>query len=109
MNVRTITVSQLEADDDNALLDRFKKKFNIVHDAEVARILGCSRGLLPDIRNPEKPRKLTPLQKLRIYDHLGYAWARNALIALFPEKLAEDMRRWDNERTKRNLGVRVKV
>jgi hypothetical protein len=89
--------------DDNALLDRLKETFGIEHDADVARMIGCARQALSDIRSPNSSRKLTPYQKLCIYDRLGYAWARDALIALFPEKTSAAMRRWDNERTLKNL------
>jgi hypothetical protein len=89
--------------DDNALLDHLKETFGIEHDADIAKMIGCARQILSDIRSPNSPRKLTPYQKLCIYDRLGYAWARDAMIALFPEKISAVMRHWDNERTLNNL------
>lgn len=37
------------------------------------------------------------------FNHLGYAWARDALMAAFPEAVREELRKSDNERTHANV------
>ncbi|WP_126448207.1 hypothetical protein [Sulfuricystis multivorans] len=103
-----------ELERDIALMDRVKEKFGLKSDSELARMIGVHKSVLSEIRScaknvangntPEgKARTLTALQRLRAFNHLGYAWARDALMAAFPEAVREELRKNDNERTHANM------
>ena len=103
-----------ELERDIALMDRVKEKFGMKQDRDLAELLGVNKSILSEIRSyaksvatgnaPEgKHRCLTPLQRLKAFNHLGYAWARDALIAIFPENLQNDLLKIDNERTRAHV------
>ncbi len=103
-----------ELERDIALMDRVKEKFELKSDSGLARMIGAHKSVLSEIRSyaksvangntPEgKARTLTALQRLRAFNHLGYAWARDALMAAFPEAVREELRKSDNERTHANV------
>lgn len=103
-----------ELERDLALIERVKLKFNIF-DKEVAGWLGVSKSVISEIRSYGKaverreadglkpPRSLTALQRLRAFDRLGYAWARDALMTAFPDEVKEDLIKIDNERAQANF------
>lgn len=103
-----------ELERDIALMDRVKEKFDLKSDRELAEMIGAHKSVLSEIRSyakgvasgtpPEgKARALTALQRLRAFDHLGYAWARDALMAAFPDAVREALVKSDNERTKAHV------
>ena len=112
-----------ELERDLALMDRVKLKFNLPSDKELAKWLGVNKTIISGIRAyaktveqmqnesgattvsdlPPPPRSLTSLQRLRAFDRLGYAWARDALMTAFPDSVREDLRKIDNERAKANF------
>lgn len=104
-----------ELERDLALLDRVREKFSLPSDSEVALWLGVSKSVLSEIRSYAKsveqngedgrspPRSLTALQRLRAFDRLGYAWARDALMTAFPDAVKDDLLKIDNERAQANF------
>ncbi len=52
-----------------------------------------------------QPRMLTGFQRLRCFDRLGYAWARDALLAAFPTAYREELLKSDNERIESREGA----
>lgn len=108
-----------ELERDLALMDRVKLKFGIKSDRELADWLGANKSVISEIRRYAKeqakyklgqwvgevkppPRSLTALQRLRAFDRLGYAWARDALMTAFPDSVREDLLEIDNERSRAN-------
>jgi hypothetical protein len=91
-----------ELERDLELLDRVKAKFDIKSERQLAEFLDINKTTLSEIRSELNPkgRKLTALQRLRAFNHLGYAWARDALMAIFPDDWRDDLLKSDNERTK---------
>ncbi len=99
-----------ELERDIALIDRVKDKFGIKNDKDVCAYLHIHRSVLSEIRShyakelaEEKDfgkgkRTLTPWQRLIAFDHLGYAWARDAAMMLFPEDMRDELLRRDNAR-----------
>lgn len=107
-----------ELERDIALMDRVKEKFDMKSDRELADMLVANKTVLSEIRSNAKavangfelvgkPRALTALQRLRAFDRLGYAWARDALMAAFPDSVREELVKSDNERTKAHLSAEV--
>ena len=105
-----------ELERDIVLMDRVKEKFNLKHDRELAEMLGANRTVLSEIRSyakavangqeqDAKPRALTSLQRLRAFDRLGYAWARDALMMAFPNAVREELVKSDNDRTKAHVNA----
>lgn len=100
---------------DLALMDRVKEKFSIGSDRELAEWLGVNKGVISEIRRyskmvdqgesdgTEPPRSLTALQRLRAFDRLGYAWARDALMTAFPDMVKNDLLKIDNERARAKM------
>jgi hypothetical protein len=86
---------------DKELLSTLREAFGFKCDQDVALILGCPRQHVGQIN--KGVRSLTAYQKLVIYDRMGYAWARDAILALFPDKTTERLRELDNERTRKNI------
>lgn len=103
-----------ELERDVALIDRVKEKFGVKNDKDICAYLHIHKSVLSEIRGQyakeqaakpgradfgkAKPRLLTPWQRLVAFDHLGYAWARDAAMMLFPEDMREELLRRDNER-----------
>ncbi|TXT28327.1 MAG: hypothetical protein FD131_3192 [Rhodocyclaceae bacterium] len=107
-----------ELERDIALMDRVKEKFDMKSDRELSDMLGANKTVLSEIRSNAKavangvelggkPRALTALQRLRAFDRLGYAWARDALMAAFPDSVREELVKSDNERTKAHVAADV--
>lgn len=104
-----------ELERDLALIDRVKEKFTLPSDKEVADWLGVHKSVISEIRSYAKavanskgegrtpPRSLTALQRLRAFDRLGYAWARDALMTAFPDAVKDDLLKIDNERAQANF------
>ena len=104
-----------ELERDLALIDRVREKFTLPSDKEVADWLGVSKSVISEIRSYAKsvvqsreegrgpPRSLTALQRLRAFDRLGYAWARDALMTAFPDAVKDDLIKIDNERAQANF------
>ena len=104
-----------ELERDLALIDRVKEKFNLPSDKDVADWLGVHKSVISEIRTYAKsldnitddrrapPRSLTALQRLRAFDRLGYAWARDALMTAFPDAVKDDLLKIDNERAQANF------
>ena len=103
----TINTSQIERD--NALLDGVKEKFEIQSERELGEFLGIGKTTLADVRAygkqvkaggavTVKPRTLTAAQRLHAFDHIGYAWTRDAVMWLFPEALSRELEHEYNER-----------
>lgn len=83
---------------DNDLLDLVKRHFDLPNDFQLSKRIGIDDGNLSKIRSGERP--LSPIAKLKCYDVLGYVWAREAMLFLFPEDTASKVRESDNARTK---------
>src|SRR5574338_121854 len=115
-----------ELERDIALVDRVKEKFGIKSEGALADFIGMNKSVLADVRSHAKAeaisralakekglepqpagkvRTLTALQRLRCFNHLGYAWAREALIAAFPEAVRAELLDCDNERTRANVAA----
>ena len=106
---------------DIALVDRLKDKFGFKSDKEVAAMLKMDHTSLSAVRRcarqveesggelTGKERMLTTLQRLRGFDRLGYAWARQSLFVLFPDELAHELVQKDNERTLATLEAEQKA
>lgn len=104
-----------ELERDLALIDRVREKFTLPSDKDVADWLGVSKSVISEIRSYAKsveqgkvegqtpPRSLTALQRLRAFDRLGYAWARDALMTAFPDAVKDDLLKIDNERAQANF------
>ena len=104
-----------ELERDLALIDRVKDKFNLPSDKEVADWLWVHKSVISEIRSYAKavatgkdegrspPRSLTAVQRLRAFDRLGYAWARDALMTAFPDAVKDDLIKIDNERAQANF------
>lgn len=78
------------------LIDAFKRKFNLDSETDVAVILDVSTSVLGQWRTSHRPMPVSV--KFRLLDHLGYAWARDALAFFVPEDvhatlIADDMER----------------
>ena len=103
-----------ELERDIALMDRVKEKLAITSDAKLAVYIGANKSVLSEIRSYAKavasgqpyegrPRTLTGFQRLRGFDRLGYAWARDALLAAFPTAYRDELLKSDNERIESQL------
>ena len=101
---------------DVALMDRVKEKYGAKSDLRLAELIGANKTVLSEIRSyakavasgktyEGKPRMLTGFQRLRCFDRLGYAWARDALLAAFPTAYREELLKSDNERIESRLGA----
>ena len=101
---------------DVALMDRVKEKYGAKSDLRLAELIGANKTVLSEIRSyakavasgkayEGKPRTLTAFQRLRGFDRLGYAWARDALLAAFPTAYREELLNSDNERIESREGA----
>ena len=101
---------------DVALMDRVKEKYGAKSDLRLAELIGANKTVLSEIRSyakavasgktyEGKPRMLTGFQRLRCFDRLGYAWARDALLAAFPTAYREELLKSDNQRIESQLGA----
>ncbi len=101
---------------DIALMDRVKEKYGAKSDLRLAKLIGANKTVLSEIRSyakavatgkpyDGKPRTLTGFQRLRGFDRLGYAWARDALLAAFPTAYREELLNSDNERIESREGA----
>ena len=99
---------------DVALMDRVKEKYGAKSDLRLAELIGANKTVLSEIRSYAKavasgqpyegrPRTLTGFQRLRGFDRLGYAWARDALLAAFPTAYRDELLKSDNERIESQL------
>ena len=86
---------------DCELLDALKKQFDFALDYELCEFLEMSQTQISQVRSKTNPRPLQTKQRVMIYDHLGYAWARGAIIDLFPEQVGHKLRAMDILKTKR--------
>lgn len=66
---------------DVELIEKVKASFKLKTDVEIAEKIGSTKQNLSQIRAGK--RKLSNREKLNCYDKLGYAWARDAILALF--------------------------
>ena len=105
-----------ELERDIALMDRVKEKYGAKSDLRLAKLIGANKTVLSEIRSyakavasgkayEGKPRMLTGFQRLRCFDRLGYAWARDALLAAFPTAYREELLKSDNERIESREGA----
>lgn len=85
---------------DCELLDALKEQFDLTLDYELCEFLDMSRTQISQVRTKLNPRSLTIAQRIVAYDHLGYAWARQAMLDLFPDPIKEKLRAADIDRTK---------
>ena len=85
---------------DRELLDALKEQFDLANDCQLCDMLAMSPTQISHIRAVINPRPLTLMQKLVAYDHLGYAWAREALLNLVPDHLGAKLRAMDIDKTK---------
>ena len=72
---------------DGRLIDLVKENFNIDTDQQAALFVGIDPALVHNMRAGK--RKFGPVARLKIFDRLGYAWARSALIAVLPKDTAK--------------------
>ena len=93
--------------EDSELLDQVKAKFGIKDDKDLVKWIGLQRSSISEIRNGH--RHLPLKQKVECYDHLGYAWARDAILAMFPDETKEKLRQKDNERSVSSLDDNVEM
>lgn len=86
---------------DSELLDKVKERFGIKDDKGLGEWIGLQRSSISEIRKGH--RNLPLKQKVECYDHLGYAWARDAILEMFPGETQETLRKKDNERSVSSL------
>ena len=86
---------------DCELLDALKKHYDLKLDSGLCSWLGMSPTQISQVRSKTSPRALTTKQRVIAYDHLGYAWAREAMLDLFPEHISQKLREMDNSKTKK--------
>lgn len=93
---------------ENALLDKLLRGFNIKNDAQLATWLGIDKSLVYAVRAGK--RRLGLLQRLKILDHIGYLRARSLVESILPENLARELvaidEREANERIALNSTLR---
>ena len=87
---------------DCELLDALKQQFDLEHDHQIGNLLNMSPVQVSQVRSKSNPRPLTTKQRIVAYDHLGYAWAREAMLDLFPEHIGHKMRAMDISKTKKH-------
>ena len=87
---------------DNEVLDALKKQFDYEMDCQIGDLLDMSPTQISQVRSKTNPRALTTKQRILAYDHLGYAWAREAMLDLFPEQISHKLRAMDISKTKRH-------
>ncbi|MEQ1595814.1 MAG: hypothetical protein ABL985_12020 [Casimicrobium sp.] len=85
---------------DIELLNQVREKFQLKNNTQLASFCGLDGGLVRGVM--QSKRSLGPLAKLRVADRLGYVWARDALLNLFPEDIAVKARSADNQRVSKN-------
>ena len=85
---------------DVELLDAVKAEFDFANDCQLFDLLSMSRTQISGVRAKTNPRSMTNTQPILAYNHLGYAWAREAMLALFPEELHQKWRAMDIKKTK---------
>jgi len=79
-------------------LDDLKERRDL-SDAELADIVGLpNRQYLSKIRRGEKD--IPTEVKLQVWNLLGYAWTRDAALALLPERFRERLKVADNKRNR---------
>jgi hypothetical protein len=79
------------------LLDAFKEKFGMKTDADVAYVFDVHPQQITDWRSGH--REIPLLIALRLADHLGYAWVRDAILfGLVPEEEHQVFKAHDNDR-----------
>jgi hypothetical protein len=71
--------------DDEALIDRVKVKYGSPSDHSVALQCGIDPSLVHAVRKGRKG--LGPKARLKLFDRLGFPWARPALLHVFPDEL----------------------
>lgn len=75
------------------------EKGRIESNTELAQILGVSQPAASKwLSGKSEP---SPETKLRACDLLGYQWARQAILALFPKEKADQIIKWNNSVTKK--------
>lgn len=79
------------------LLQELKTKFDLA-DCEIAKVLEATAPIISDVRGGR--RQLTFAQELRAYNRLGYAWARDAMLAMLPDETQDKLLKKDQDRTK---------
>ena len=87
---------------DCELLDALKKHYDLKLDSGLCSWLGMSPTQISQVRSKTSPRALTTKQRVIAYDHLGYAWAREAMLDLFPEHIGHKLRAMDISKTKKH-------
>lgn len=108
--------STTELERDVALLDRVKEKFKLKSDAKLALMIGANKAVLCELRSQAKAaaageaitgkvRQLTVPQRLRAFDKLGYAWARDAFMFAVPEAIRQPLLDRDNDRATENMSA----
>lgn len=113
----TITTSELERD--VALLDELRIELKL-SDAKIAMVIGANKTVLSELRSQAKAvtngeqvagklRSLTVSQRLRAFDKLGYAWARQAFMLAVPTATRDKLLAIDNERTQKNIKLESAV
>ena len=85
---------------DGELLDALKKQFDLELDYQLGDLLNMSQTQISQVRAKTNPRPLKAMQRIMAYDHLGYAWAREAIVDLFPEHIGHKLRAMDIIKTK---------
>lgn len=87
------------------LLQELKTKFDLA-DWEIAKVLEATAPIISDVRGGR--RQLTFAQELRAYNRLGYAWARDAMLAMLPDETHIKLLKKDQDRTKAVLNKTAK-
>ena len=101
MSKATLTGEPLERNEkQNSLLQQLAEQLAPITDSEIAAKLGTQKSNLSEVKN--RKRCLTFMQELRLYDSLGYAWARQAVLAMVPDSVRDDLTVRDNQRIARN-------
>lgn len=87
------------------LLQELKTEFDMA-DWEIAKLLEATAPIISDVRAGR--RQLTFAQELRAYNRLGYAWARDAMLAMLPDETHDKLLKKDQDRTKAVLNKPAK-
>lgn len=87
---------------DNLLLDRVTAEFNVQSLTELSRRLNIPRATIDKVRKGEAT--LNWLHRLTLLDKIGFATARNMMLRLVPERIAEKATELTNVQF-RNIGA----
>lgn len=79
------------------LLDKIKKRGNLKSDAEAAEVIKISKQAVSKWRVGKAEPDVETIARMK--DLAKYQGARNAILTIFPKKLASEIIEWNNQIT----------